>query len=670
MTTYYLDTEGGNDANDGLSFANRKKTIAAFTAALLAPGDVVRMMASRAPSSLGNGTWTDNSQDVVLAAAATMTIDNCDSGWTAGSGVTITNSTTRIQGTASLQLAVNGTTVTGAQLLAYKALGATTDFSAYKGVSMRMYFGSTAYNPGSLALNFCSDSAGAVPLLSIPLADLGTATVATTWLTIEQDTGAALPSGVNSIAIVSISDPLTVTSTVNVHFDNIIAVKGRDDAGHLSHQTLIGKNNAGEPEWYPIRYIDGTTVKLGNHAATLSATGRNYRGTTETVTTYSLTPNRSRMNSTQRMVQDSGTGYTDATRITYSGGWDRTNMSAQSGESWFTGEGHYSGFADYNIKNYISFTKVGISHFGGSVYGIDMSYGTGAKLDLIGAASIIAGRVVDTSPSASGILDVSLGNVVMCQNTALDSLNYSVNTKVRGRRITGSDNWGMNVTYGAGYAGDLASMDMVIDQIDNCPSGAYLGDLSIGVIKGCTFKWNDSDGTVQGASAHLQNCKFPLNAPNFTFAAIVPGQSLRMTAVNGDAWDNRYYSRWLSIITDAATFRTSGYRSIKISPTHTAYYSDVFPARHPLLKVACKANVPVSVESYLRRDNTGLTVGLMVMAGAVDGVVDHRVSMTAAANTWEKVTISFTPTKDGIVEVFGYCNGGTYNAWFTEAKVV
>src|SRR3954465_12971522 len=59
MTIFYLDGEGGNDANAGTSFALRWKTFSSgATAARIAPGDVIRVMGSPAPTLLGNATWT------------------------------------------------------------------------------------------------------------------------------------------------------------------------------------------------------------------------------------------------------------------------------------------------------------------------------------------------------------------------------------------------------------------------------------------------------------------------------------------------------------------------------------------------------------------------------------------------------------------------------------
>lgn len=68
MATYYIDFEGGNDASAGTSFATRWKTITSgATAARTAPGDVIRIMGSPAPTLVGNATFT--SMDVAKATS-------------------------------------------------------------------------------------------------------------------------------------------------------------------------------------------------------------------------------------------------------------------------------------------------------------------------------------------------------------------------------------------------------------------------------------------------------------------------------------------------------------------------------------------------------------------------------------------------------------------------
>jgi len=67
MATYYIDFEGGNDANAGTSFATRWKTITnGATAARIAPGDTIRIMASPDPTSIGNATWTGGGRPAAI----------------------------------------------------------------------------------------------------------------------------------------------------------------------------------------------------------------------------------------------------------------------------------------------------------------------------------------------------------------------------------------------------------------------------------------------------------------------------------------------------------------------------------------------------------------------------------------------------------------------------
>jgi hypothetical protein len=58
-TTFYFDTTGGTDASNGLSWANAKRTWAACTAGLVAPGDTIKFNKSPDPTLLGNCLWSD-----------------------------------------------------------------------------------------------------------------------------------------------------------------------------------------------------------------------------------------------------------------------------------------------------------------------------------------------------------------------------------------------------------------------------------------------------------------------------------------------------------------------------------------------------------------------------------------------------------------------------------
>src|ERR1041385_5538664 len=101
MTTYFWDYEGGNDSADGLSFANRKLTLGAFT---LSAGDVVRCKKSPDPVSIGNGTWTNQNAVVTLASAQTSNVTLCQTSWTANTNVTTGTNSDRRQGSLSTEI--------------------------------------------------------------------------------------------------------------------------------------------------------------------------------------------------------------------------------------------------------------------------------------------------------------------------------------------------------------------------------------------------------------------------------------------------------------------------------------------------------------------------------------------------------------------------------------
>ncbi len=74
----------------------------------------------------------------------------------------------------------------------------------------------------------------------------------------------------------------------------------------------------------------------------------------------------------------------------------------------------------------------------------------------------------------------------------------------------------------------------------------------------------------------------------------------------------------------------------------------------------------------MRRTNTGLTFRLRVKGGQIAGVSsDVTSNMSAAADTWEQVSLSFTPTEAGVVEILAECWGGsTYTGYIDELSII
>lgn len=329
MATLYLDLEAGNDANDGTSFANRKKTLAGASAIAL-PGDTVRIMASTTPNSLGvNGTFARGSTTITLASAVNAAIDTGETAWTASANVTTTTSTTRKQGSFSTSIALAAAFTTG--LAAYKALGGATDFSAYQQLSL--WFQQTSGTLGGFQIKLCSDAAGvtAVSTFTIPAP-----VVLNGWNRVTVNLGSAMGASIQSVAFYVTSDSGAQTYLL----DNIVACKA-PGTGELSHQTLIGKANSlgaggnDSETWYAIRAIEGTAITLDllNSSDAGSTTNGRFWGTSETVTAYSLFPSYVPTNVVAADLRWTAGG-TDTQTLTISGGWNRTDMSTQTGQTW------------------------------------------------------------------------------------------------------------------------------------------------------------------------------------------------------------------------------------------------------------------------------------------------------------------------------------------------
>src|SRR4030065_1552457 len=135
MATFYLDYINGSDANNGSTWALAWKTLTlGATLARIAPADVIRIAKSPDTTSLGiTALWTNLSKTVTLASALNLTVELCETAWTASANVTATASTTRKEGANSASLAIAAGFTTGK--VAYKALAGGAGFLGGEPVS-------------------------------------------------------------------------------------------------------------------------------------------------------------------------------------------------------------------------------------------------------------------------------------------------------------------------------------------------------------------------------------------------------------------------------------------------------------------------------------------------------------------------------------------------------
>jgi hypothetical protein len=647
MATFYLDPEAGNDANDGTSFANRWKTFTSgATAARIAPGDIVRIMASRDPNSLGNATWTDNSATVTLAAQKTLNITTCDSAWTASANVTATtNSSINREGTACANLSVAAGFTTGK--IAFFDLGSTIDFSTYEAVSFLIRASITVATT-ALELRLCSDASGVTSVLAIPVAyGLTSSSTLTSFL---YDAGSALPNNVRSVALYALTDP----GTVVLNLDNIIACRTRSHADHLSHQSVLGKNTVPEPEWYPIKAINGTAINLGVKSDTSSTITTVYRGTTETVTTYGRGTTLA-MAATDSVIQDSGTS---GTPITFSGGWDRTAMTTQSGETWFNGHNEITTGLNLNSKLFVKTEKLGFIRFTSAAINL-----TGTGCD-VGFTGLVDNALTGTPVSsfrlkganilwATDVIPAACFGATMRGEIDIDRISGAFTTQA--------------VTIPASISRDKSLQNIRIGKMDNCTTGITIAQNAKFWLRGTTFNnYAGTDVTCTGELIGNRLLTSTTGTP-ITNSPTSPGV-VRLTNFGGSFSDHRTLFSNVTFQTATDQIYSGSTVSWKITiTTSNGLFGTVSPFYFPLGVAYCKANVNTTITVQVRRHVTDLTIGIGVLANEAAGVSASTDFAVGSIDTWEAVTLTFTPSADTAVQVYAIAYSdvaATYNGWW------
>lgn len=642
MTTFFLDMESGNDANDGTTFANRWKTLdTGATAARIAPGDVIRIKETASATSLGvTALWTDNSSALTLTSAVNQTVDNCEGTWTASANVTFTSSTTNYrQGTKSVQLAIAAGFTTG--LAGYGGL-ANINLSSYQQISCWIK-PSIAVAAGVLELKLCSDALGVTALDTLALPAMPHTNC---WYPVVIDKGSALSSGINSIALYAVSDPGTLT----INFDNIIACKAPSAADSLNLRSMIGKNTVGEPEWWPIQSIDGTAItfngSIGNTAAGVTM---KYQGTTETVTTHKR---ESLMLTAMQNAMEAGTA---AAYIEYSFGWDRTAMTTQSGETWLSRECITSSSAGYATCSFASraYNKITKFRVHGTYYGLFLSNST--HLWFYDFACTGVQDAINPSSSGSTNITVEQLDYAICVQYGFHgsaaSVTPSHSIKLKGRRLIGPGNGGTLVC----AIEALSTLDLDVDFQEFVGWGwtVYFGGRASTTILRNAKIWRGTNSLIAAGTSEPSGVLRCFNVdPQDTISASF--HPIHIMKYGRTANDHRIFWQTSKTIASATDQRkTASDYSWKFDSTNTNGLTSLNPMSLSLGQVAVKASALVTITLWVRRNSTGISIRMRVPGGYIGGVADDVSANAAAAiDTWEQLSLTFTPNEAGVVPLF------------------
>lgn len=127
------------------------------------------------------------------------------------------------------------------------------------------------------------------------------------------------------------------------------------------------------------------------------------------------------------------------------------------------------------------------------------------------------------------------------------------------------------------------------------------------------------------------------------------------------ATTHKNWYKYGTVNSDQTTRHTASGYSWKLTPNDAVYKLILpGPAKWDTFKAGVLANTQVTVTAYVQKDGSynGTAPRLVLVGGIVAGITsDVTASLTVASGNWEQLTVSATPTEDGVIEAYIDCDG-------------
>ena len=614
---------------------------------------------------------------------------------------------------------------------------------------------------GGLTISLCSDTTGDTAVDTFTIPSTGALSV---WTPFTINKGSALGSSIRSVSISRAAN----NGAQIFNFNSIVACKSPTSVDALSNTSLVTKNNGTEGAYAVGGFggSDGTIVFLDSSPTgnNLTTTGGAYYGTTETVGLWRYEPlNPYTLNgaalpatstaTTTYTAYDNLFGIANAP-ITLSGGWNSTDMSTRTGQTWFTNQNGNArglqplGSAPYTTVDRINYTRCYNGWYNSSVTSLiiiqNCNYTATSNIGILSAFDPFqAQNCIVTNTVGNGIyqqygqqadptnptiingcsISGSVGSNLTINDTQFrpyysitnNSFNTSSNVGVStpftmfGSFTNNSFNYfnttGLNtasniigtinnLTFVPEPAGGNEIISAIVSQTNtvlpqnisttfnnvtvNAPTTTYSqGTTSVNYLLtgGSNFKFLNSNFSATnvsyttGKSLYPQGGAYFYNCVGVPAATISGNSSFSPYLLNaafysqdeGNTVGNNkiYFEGGLATSQTAVRNTASGY-AWSLAPTSTSTVTSAFPLELKIASIAANGGSAVTVSAYMRRTNTGLTMSLVCPANQPYGPsTDTTASITAAADTWQQVSISFTPTQNGVYDIYVYVYGGT-----------
>ena len=589
----------------------------------------------------------------------------------------------------------------------YYTLPDELDLSAYQGISFT-YFNAndTDAQKSNREIRLCSDTTGDTAVNTIKIRAMTNAGN----YTIVKDTGGNLGSSIRSIAFYITSDG----GAEDTRIANIIAFKtGVNDV--ITHDDVFGKNTTAEPVFWKPYYIQEDHILFGfnnmevvhdvNDASDADTTA-SYAGTSETVALHKVTPFniyptidedtfasasgaisahlfkyliRLRLDSRGRTNQE-------LTKIT--GGWNTTDMSSQDSITWVNIFSDAHRWIDTQGHSSVVNANILVERFG---------QGVGDNLlRLDGTKNMSANKIYQCGFADNAPIIIS--NLRGRDGTTIDGVYQSCG------RYAGVQ--ASHLVKGTGYSdkSKLLIKDLHLYATGNqyaLPDNTYIENAKI---LGKNYIHNDSgldtqqkiyfknltasglystytDADLRIHNSTITNVRFETHPHTTNNQGSTAQGIVSFRNYNGTANDHRMYVSNGHIKSETSVRHGTDGVAWKIQPTlvhaGSISYSAVnntveAPLNFTVAKLFVEANKVVTFKAYVRRDNTGITatVAARVFRNIFTLTSDVAVSCTAAADTWQELTLSVTPVDSGELNIdFEAFGGNSHTAYIDDISV-
>ena len=465
--------------------------------------------------------------------------------------------------------------------------------------------------------------------------------------------------------------------------------------------------------YYPVQSINGTAVYIDAQSTTAATSAPGYQGATGSTTFYMLQPTEVTIGSSSstyaQTISDNGSS---GNQVTFSGGWDSTAMTTQSGFTtidmmdWTASGFTLTGTTGYITVDHCNFVRCAnplglVSTAKGYTVSNGSFAGTGSFSAFPSHGVTITGcNFLNCSGTTAMI------NIPQSANYNTDGIAYSIsNCNLWGCNVDGIDLpasisapgvtiSGCNSSGNTGYGFNIQSI---------CGGGFFNNTANNNTNPGFYFQnMNDFIGsnlTAQGngtAQVQLNNAWveiYTLNTntsggsslPQINFPSGTTGQAIvyswtqytgsspaaKLTSLGDPATgetagnmvyshregataaDNSIYSDYGMVTTTGITGEIGSGIAWQLSPNANAFASS--PLRLNVGKIACLANTPITITYYAKMSTaSGVSSQFRIFGGRYPGVGSPGSDITVAVSgtSWTQYSLTVTPTETCVMDVF------------------